>query len=141
MTWHLCFRCPSTSPTLDCICLHLKDLLKRFVVVFCVFINGLSFHGWALASGYFLTGEGRGYSTSGSTFARTDATNAWEITARISDLDLSASAGAAGQILSSAVGVNFYVNPNTRIILDWTRADVATQNPVDFISLRFAVDW
>ena len=100
-----------------------------------------SFHGWALASGYFLTGEGRGYSTSGSTFARTDATNAWEITARISDLDLSASAGAAGQILSSAVGVNFYVNPNTRIILDWTRADVATQNPVDFISLRFAVDW
>ena len=100
-----------------------------------------SFDGWALASGYFLTGESRGYSTSRSTFARTDATNAWEITARISDLDLSATAGAAGQMLSSAVGVNYYVNPYTRIILDWTRADVDTRDAVDFISLRFAVDW
>ena len=100
-----------------------------------------NFYGWALASGYFLTGESRGYNTSRAVFSRTDATNAWEITARITDLDLNVAGQTDSQMLSTSVGVNHYINPNTRIILNWTRSDVNGQEALDFISIRFAVDW
>ena len=100
-----------------------------------------NFNGWALASGYFLTGESRGYNLNRAVFSRTNATNAWELTARITDLDLNVRGQTGEQMLSTSVGLNHYVNPNTRIVLNWTRSDVPGQEALEFISIRFAVDW
>lgn len=110
------------------------------------------YDGWFLSSGYFFTGEARGYSSARATFDRVRplqgwrgggraGSGAWEIVARVSQLDLSATGGAAGEMLSSSVGLNGHLNAHARVMVAWTRADVETLDSSDLFSLRFAIDW
>ncbi|MHC4824582.1 MAG: OprO/OprP family phosphate-selective porin [Planctomycetota bacterium] len=109
-----------------------------------------NFHGWSLSSGYFLTGEARGYSSRRATFDRVipvvdwtggGSGGAWEVVARVSQLDLTATAGPEGEMLTTAMGLNFHFNAHTRVMFDWTRADIETLDSSDFFSVRISFDW
>lgn len=109
---------------------------------------------------YFLTGEQRVYDRAAAVFGsvtplenfwmvRTPGGNAagwgaWELAARWSYLDFSAVAGQ--QLYDFTLGLNWYWNPHTRLMLNWIHP-VAHNSPVsaaadadgDIVSTRFEV--
>jgi phosphate-selective porin OprO and OprP len=118
---------------------------------------------------YFLTGENRSYSPASilgrfreGIFQRiTPNTNAfagnsggidimtgpgaWEIAARVSHIDLN-SAGIEGNSSTNlTVGVNWYLNANTRIQWNWVRPFVYNRefghSTADLVSMRFGYEW
>lgn len=92
------------------------------------------FAGYYLQTGYFLTGEGRAYNkTQGcfgavkpaeNAFGEGGGLGAWEVAARISSLDLSDDGADGGELQDLTVGVNWYLNPNTRLMVDYIIADL-----------------
>jgi len=92
------------------------------------------FAGYYLQTGYFITGESRGYKKAQGCFdALKPAENAfgdghgigaWEVAARISSLDLEDDGTNGGQLDDVTFGVNWYLNPNTRVMLDYILADL-----------------
>ncbi|QDU69919.1 OprO/OprP family phosphate-selective porin [Engelhardtia mirabilis] len=107
--------------------------------------------GFYLQGSYFLTGESRPY-THGH-FGRVtpesnwrgfgeDGTGAWELAARYSMLDVDNVAEASGL----SAGVNWYLNPNARIMLNYVMQSIDDSNggggldaDADAISARFQV--
>ena len=77
--------------------------------------------GWYAYGSWFLTGESRAYK-SGS-FGRTKATNAWEIAVRYSSTDLDDGDVRGGQQDIITVGLNYYVNPYLRFMLNYVNID------------------
>src|SRR6185295_7409221 len=75
--------------------------------------NDPNFSGYYLQASYFLTGESRGYKKAQGCFG------AWELAARISSLDLTDDGIDGGQLDDLSLGVNWYLNPNTRVMLDY----------------------
>ena len=110
-----------------------------------------SFSGWSLQGGWFLTGESRGYKTGHAVFDRVKPTRnaltkdggygAWEIAARISNLDLTEAAAVSDELDTMTIGLNWYVNPNTRFMLDATQADLGDFDATTIIALRVAFDF
>jgi phosphate-selective porin OprO/OprP len=110
-----------------------------------------SFSGWSLQGGYFLTGESRGYKTGHGVFDRVKPTNnaltkeggvgAWEIAARYSNLDLTEAATVSDELDTMTLALNWYVNPNTRFMLDATKADMDSFDSTTIIALRVAFDF
>ncbi len=49
---------------------------------------------------------------------------AWEVAARISSLDLDDDGTDGGELDDLTFGVNWYLNPNTRLMLDYILADL-----------------
>ncbi len=111
--------------------------------------------GFTVQAGFFLTGEHRRYKTSQAKFDRTrpqhpfgkEGKGAWEIALRTSTLDLSDAGLAGGEIDDVTLALNWYLNPATRVMLNYVRADVAEAGTVaeagdgDFVLLRFQVDF
>ncbi len=123
--------------------------------------------------GYFLTGENRGYKKSSKAFDRVepfepffwvrtaDGTaagwGAWEVAARWSYLDISDVAFLAvndvtvGYQENITLGVNWYWNPYTRLMLNYVHSisDVTASNENvalgkyegDHVGVRFQIDW
>ena len=93
-----------------------------------------NFSGYYAQASYFLTGESRGYKkTQGAfdsikpkenAFGEQGGLGAWEVAARISNLDLSDDGIDNGQLDDLTFGVNWYLNPNTRLMLDYIIADL-----------------
>ena len=110
-----------------------------------------SFSGWSVQAGWFLTGESRGYKTGNAVFDRVKpkqnaldkdgGMGAWEIAARISNLDLTEAAAVTDELDTMTFGVNWYVNPNTRFLLDFTKADLDSLDSTTIIALRVAFDF
>ncbi|MEM9595514.1 MAG: porin [Acidobacteriota bacterium] len=108
-----------------------------------------SFDGWYAQAGYFLTGEHRAFKTSGGVFNRIKPKNnwgdngggAWEIAFRVSTLDLNDGAISGGEEDNWTVGVNWYPNPATRLMLNYVHADVDGEGEGDFILVRWQVDF
>jgi phosphate-selective porin OprO/OprP len=115
-----------------------------------------SFSGAYLQASVFLTGEHRPYKRSEGAFDRVQpaqnfskggAAGAWELAARYSTLDLTDAAIAGGELKDLTLGVNWYLNPNTRFMLNYVRADLSNRGGIadndDFsaIMLRFQVDF
>jgi phosphate-selective porin OprO and OprP len=110
-----------------------------------------TFHGWYVAGGWVLTGENRPYNAAES---RLDAPKmnynfnpsagtwgAFEVVARYSDLDLNYHDCGAGHAIPaspaacfdairggeqkiSTIGLNWYLNPDIRIMIDYLHVDV-----------------
>jgi phosphate-selective porin OprO/OprP len=118
---------------------------------------------YAMAS-YFLTGEHRPYNRKTGTFDRikplenffrvqtcdgSTATGigAWEIAYRYSMLDLNAVDPRCGAVFDNTLGVNWYLNPNTRVMWDYVHSQVdrsksgLTSSDMDVFEMRFAVDF
>lgn len=109
-----------------------------------------SFDGFYVQGGYYLTGEHRRYKTSSGAFDRqkpqnnfgsADGAGAWEIVLRYSTLDLTDEGITGGEQDDISVGLNWYLNPATRMMLNYVMADVDQVGEADFILLRWQVDF
>ena len=79
------------------------------------------------------SGEHREYSRSRGAFARVRPNKnflgeerglgAWELAARYSHLDLEDAGINGGELDDFSIGANWYLNPNTRVMLNWVFAD------------------
>lgn len=113
-----------------------------------------TFQGAYLYGSWFITGEHRPYSKSSGKFSRVKPNNnfigggsgAWEIAARWSWLDLTDSNISGGDQNDLTLGVNWYLNPNNRIMFNYVFADVdsrdsAEDGDADIFAMRFQADF
>jgi len=108
-------------------------------------VGNPKFWGGYLQVSYFLTGEHRIYDTANGIFPRIKPKNdfhplkgkwgAWEVAARLSYLDLNDGGDIkGGQETNLTLGLNWYLNPNIRVMFNYIRAHVEdrkTYPPVD----------
>ncbi|MBP9002884.1 MAG: hypothetical protein KBH78_04580 [Candidatus Hydrogenedentes bacterium] len=117
------------------------------------FAGDLRFAGWYAFLSWFLTGENRVYNHKDGTFGRLiprhnfawgKGWGAWELLARYSTLDLNADITRGGNQDNITLGLNWYWNPNTRLMLDYTYADVdhdLYSGNMNIVQTRFQVDF
>ena len=77
-------------------------------------------------------------------FGMDTGSGAWELGARVSQLDLNdtdITSALRGRQTNFTLGTNWYLNPNTRIMLNWVHADVDGVGDSDSIAMRFQVDF
>ncbi len=89
--------------------------------------------GYYVQASYFLTGENRAYKISEGVFDRVKPEDdfdgkgnwgAWELAARYSGVDLSDADVMGGQMDKWTLGLNWYLNPNMRVMFDYGDASV-----------------
>lgn len=110
-----------------------------------------TFKGFYLQGSYFLTGEHRNYKTSAGAFDRVrpkknfssknGGRGAWEIAARYSQIDLNDAGVSGGRMKDATVGLNWYLNPNTRIMWNYIRSDLDDVGSSDIFMMRFQIDF
>ncbi|MDI9431138.1 MAG: porin [Planctomycetota bacterium] len=107
--------------------------------------SDVDFSAYYAQASYFLTGERRPYSTSSGTFGLVKPkTNfrfgggpgAWELKARYSSIDLNDKDLRGGELDNFSAGVNWYLNPNMRIMWDYIRTDVDDMGQADILLMR-----
>ena len=127
--------------------------------------DDVSFDGYYVAASYFLTGEDRPYSTSSGKFGRVEPSNnfalngsgwgAVELALRYSNLDLNDSPVYGGEENNWTVGLNWYLNPHTRMMLNYIHGDIDRSMPlgasgglrrgysgdIDILQTRFQLDF
>ena len=110
----------------------------------------LSAHAWATQASWFLTGESRPYDAKHAVPGRvTPKTNfdgkgglgAWEVAARFDAIDLSNNGYDGGHMRILTAGVNWYLNPNTKVQLDWVYANLVTVSHLMGLEMRFQIDF
>lgn len=98
--------------------------------------GGLGFWGGYVQAGFFLTGEVRPYNRTEGLFGRVvprveyrggvpfkrSRGGAFELTARASNVDLDEGGIDGGKVLNYSFGVNWYANPNARVMLNLVRS-------------------
>jgi phosphate-selective porin OprO/OprP len=104
--------------------------------------------GFYVQFGYYLTGEHRRYKTKTGSFDRQKPKSnwdkgggkgAWEIAGRYTTTDLSEAAG--GGLDTFTIGLNWYLNPATRFMLNYVTAETDNSGDVDFLLFRWQVDF
>jgi len=91
--------------------------------------------GYYVQAAYLLTGESRGYKKAlgcfdgvkpaDNAFGEKNGRGAWELAARMSSLDLVDDGTDGGELDDLTFGVNWYLNANTRLMVDYTLADLS----------------
>jgi phosphate-selective porin OprO/OprP len=126
------------------------SLQSEYMIDFLHRIDGgpnVAFHGWYVTASYFLTGEHRPYKRTmpqGGVFGRVipnrdfclaskrpdgfGGPGAWEIAARVSQLDFNDGDIRGGRLTDVTVGLNWYMTPYLRITSNYIRAIL--DNPV-----------
>ncbi len=100
--------------------------------------GNLKFWGFHVQASYFLTGEHRTYDPANGVFSQTKPKNffhppkgrwgAWEIAVRLSYLDLNDGNIKGGKELDFTAGLNWYLNPNIRLMFNYIRAHIEDRN-------------
>jgi phosphate-selective porin OprO/OprP len=123
--------------------------------------SNVDFWGAYAQVSYFLTGEHRVYEPGNGRFGRVKPNaslnpakgdwGAWEIAARYSYLDLDDSNVRGGKLWDASAGINWYLFPNARIMLNYVHADLSgrrTSAPTfniggtgNIVQTRFQVDF
>lgn len=108
------------------------------------------FSAFYVYAGYFLTGEHRKYKNSAGTFSRVKpkrnfgkdgGPGAWEVAVRYSMLDLNDAAVSGGKLEDVTAGVNWYLNPNARFMLNYVLADLEGVGDAEALMMRFQIDF
>ena len=108
------------------------------------------FNSWYISGSYFLTGEHRAYNASEGAFGRIklddnfDSRGGWgalELAARYSTIDLDDGPIDGGELDNITVGLNWYLNPNVRIMFNYVHADIEDSGEADIFQTRFQVDF
>lgn len=110
-----------------------------------------SFGGYYLQAGYYLTGEHRRFKASEggfdrqkpkSIFGKDGGTGAWELVLRLSSIDLTDGGIDGGEQDNYSLAVNWYLNPATRMMVNYVHADVEPGGAsADYVLLRWQVDF
>ncbi len=119
----------------------------------------VSFDAYYVQAGFIVTGERKRYSKSNAAWGgvkpkdnfNMDAGHfgALEVAARYSKADLDDGTVLGGEETNFTIGVNWYLNPNIRILFNWVMADVDRRDSTgvqlgdDFnaFGVRFQVNW
>lgn len=109
------------------------------------------FSGYYVFASWFVTGESRNYKVGEGAFDRvkvkktflTDAGGfgAWELAARYSFIDLDDEGATGGELADVTAGVNWYLNPNTRLMFNYVRADLDKVSETDAFVMRTQIDF
>ena len=109
-----------------------------------------TFDGAYVQAGYFFTDDYRRFKTSSGAFDRQKPSSvwdngggkgAWEAVIRFSTLDLSDGAIFGGEQDDITVGLNWYPNPATRLMINFVTADVDGLGDANFVLVRWQVDF
>jgi phosphate-selective porin OprO/OprP len=110
-----------------------------------------TFDGFYVQGSYFLTGEHRKYKASSGAFDRVKprenysykdgGSGAWEVAARYSQIDLDDGSVTGGELKDVTVGLNWYLNPNMRIMWDYIRADLDNVGDSNLFMMRMQIDF
>ena len=112
--------------------------------------ENLTFSGYNVKVGYYLTGEHRRFKKAGAVWDRQKPKNpfleeggpgAWEIAARFSTMDLNDGSVLGGDQDNLTFAVNWYPNSAFRVMLNYVDADIEGSGDAEFVSLRFQVDF
>jgi phosphate-selective porin OprO/OprP len=112
--------------------------------------SDVRFDGYYVQASYFLTGEHRSYKKSEAAFSRIKpkknyksggGCGAWEVKARYSELDLNDGNITGGELDNVTAGLNWYLNPNTKIMWDYVHADRERIGQADMFMVRFQFDF
>ncbi|MFB3903974.1 MAG: OprO/OprP family phosphate-selective porin [Acidobacteriota bacterium] len=117
--------------------------------------NGLgmdsSLKGFYLQTSFLLTGEHRTYRPAEAAFGRvrpkksflskSGGIGAWEVAARFSKIDLNDGPVAGGELRDWTVGLNWYLNPNAKVMWNYVRADLDKVGTANLFQIRFHVDF
>ena len=118
--------------------------------------DDLTFNGWYMMGSVFVTGESRTYKKSAGTFDRNrpfnnfmngeGGTGAIEILARYSNVDLISGDIDGGRMNNYTFGINWYLNPMTRLMVNYTHSTVEHRGEgelgdADIFGVRFQVDF
>jgi phosphate-selective porin OprO/OprP len=66
---------------------------------------------------------------------------AWEVGVRYSQVDLNDSIVSGGELDDITIGLNWHLNPNVRVMLNYVRADLDDVGDADIFQTRFQVDF
>ena len=105
--------------------------------------------GYYVAASWFATGESRAYKSKAGAFSRvspnanagSDGGGALELAARYSALDLSDGNFDGGEVDDVTLAVNWYLNPNTRVMFNYVNSDADENGDVNVYQTRFQVDF
>ena len=120
-----------------------------------------TFKGWYAQAGFYLTDDHRRFANNFGVFDRQKPNSnwdmkdggigAWEIAVRISSVDLADAEVNGGKEDNFTLGVNWYLNPATRLMLNWVHIDIEDGNiPIldarpegsgDVFMMRWQVDF
>ena len=109
-----------------------------------------TFSGFYVLGSFFLTGEHRPYWHGGGAFDRVRPNSsfmddggigAWEIVARFSQLDLNDRLVRGGEMKNFTFGVNWHLNPYSRIMWNYVRSEVMDTGNADILQMRFKIDF
>jgi phosphate-selective porin OprO/OprP len=109
-----------------------------------------SFHGWVLEASMFLTDDKRGYNANRGVFDRVIPKKNWDdaggigaiqLVGRIDKLDLDDGGVDGGEMRVASFGVNWYANPNTKVMLAVVRPKVYDVGSYWGVEARFQVDF
>jgi phosphate-selective porin OprO/OprP len=110
-----------------------------------------SLMGSYVSAGWLLTGEHRAYSRKNGTFDRVrpnssfrgpgSGAGAWEVIARWSRLDLNDENVLGGELQDLSAGLNWYLNPNFRLMTNYVHGDLEDVGTYDGFSARFQSDF
>jgi phosphate-selective porin OprO/OprP len=108
------------------------------------------FDGFYVYGSYFLTGEHRAYTPRSGAFGRVKpkrdfdgkgGLGAWEVGVRYSHLDLDDAELRGGKMSALTAGLNWYMNPNTRVMLNYVFADLERVGETNIFQTRLQVDF
>jgi len=110
-----------------------------------------SFSSYYLQASYFITGEHRKLKGSYDGFDRVKPRNnfgnkqkgagAWEVALRYSNADLNSGDVFGGQQADVTLGLNWYLNPVTRVMLNHVWGNVENLGKVNVFQMRFQIDF
>ncbi len=106
------------------------------------------FWGWYGMASYFLTGESRPYDFKKGSFGRVKPNanwlvdggiGAWEVVARVSQLDLDEGSIQGGKLTDVVGGVNWYWNPVVRMMFNYVYSNVDTVGDAHMFLVRWSI--
>lgn len=109
------------------------------------------FQGFYVEGSFLLTGEHRSYKRSSGAFGTVRPRNnflngrggagAWETKVRFSRLDLDDQEIMGGIVEDLTLGINWYLNPNVRIMWNYVHADLESVGDADIFQMRFQLNF
>ncbi len=112
--------------------------------------KSLDFDGFYILGSYFLTGETRSYKLAKGAFARVrpidnfdgkGGLGAWELALRYARLDLNDATVSGGNLGVFTVGMNWYLNPNLRLMGNYGWANPRSVGHAHLLQMRAQVNF